>query len=88
MTTDVAKTDVVACVEALVRELVGETTPLSPQTNLYAELQIESLELQELTARLGRTCGVVLPRQEVLRCTTLEDLAQLVLRLQGKEHQA
>ena len=65
---------VVATVDAQVAALLGQAQSAIDPTRPLVEVGISSLDFVQLAAAVGRDLGVKIPRAELLRVSTLNDL--------------
>lgn len=72
-------------VEKIIGKQIGSDTALSPETQLQDDLNLDSLELVELSITLEKEFGVPLADAQVRHCVTLSDVIQLVLRAEPEE---
>jgi acyl carrier protein len=75
---------IVATVESVVLEHLGDDVPLTMITSLEDDLDIDSIELVDLGIKLERAFGITLSIADVRRCATIADLSGLV---QGTQQQ-
>lgn len=76
MVTKITSETVKAHVERLLRELVEQSEPLTPDTDLFADLAIDSLEGTELTARLAQEFGISLAIRDIRAWSTVGNVCE------------
>jgi acyl carrier protein len=86
MIQELTSTQIATQVEELVRTHVGSEDLLSPDVDLIYDLAMDSLELVELGLLLEKQFAIKLAIADIRRCTTLDDVIQLVTRnVEGKK---
>jgi acyl carrier protein len=84
MAIDPMLTEQASQIEEIVRAHVGSTTPIPLDASLADDLDIDSLELVELSLRLEKQFGVEFPSEDIRACNTLDDVIQVVSRTTKK----
>lgn len=80
MTDNSLQQTAAVCVEEIIREQIADDAVLTPETDLLMELAIDSLELVEMSRKIGKKLGLAkkLPIADLRNCTTVGELVQLV----------
>jgi acyl carrier protein len=87
MASDSILTEQASLIEEVVRTHVGSATPISLEASLADDLDIDSLELVELSLSLEKQFGVEFPSEDIRACNTLGDIIQVVSRTTQKHSQ-
>ncbi len=77
--------DVSARVEKIIQQQIGNDIPLSLDTNLQEDLDMDSLELVELGIALENEFDVSIPDAKVRRCATFNDIVQLIMHTEQEQ---
>lgn len=73
-------------VEVLAEEFELEPAEMTPEATLYEDLGLDSLDAVDMVVVLEKTFGMKLSNEEELRTIrTMEDLFQLLSRLQSEQ---
>jgi acyl carrier protein len=76
-------------VYAVLREYLGNSTLLLPDSDLLHDLGMDSLEQVELGLKLEKDFGIKIPVADLRGCVTIEEVIQLVERIasqKGAQH--
>lgn len=85
MASDSSQTTLSSRVEQIIHQHIGSTTELTPETDLFNDLAIDSLELVELGLRIEKQFGKKLPIADLRGCVTVGELTELVQRVTSVE---
>ena len=71
-------------VEEIIRKHVESDKPLDLATSLQNDLDIDSLELVELSVKMEKTFGISIPFADLRPCDTVGEVIQVVERIMSK----
>ena len=75
-------------VEILAEEFELDPADMGPEATLYEDLGLDSLDAVDMVVVLEKTFGMKLSNEEELRTIrTMDDLFQLLVRLQSEQEQ-
>jgi acyl carrier protein len=72
--------DVFQTISKIIIEQIDEEVTLTPETNIYDDLAVDSIELVEISVKLEKIFAVSLPFSELRNCITLLDLVNTITR--------
>jgi acyl carrier protein len=84
MTTGSLPEQLSSRVEEIIRQHVESAKPLELATSLQNDLNIDSLELVELSVKMEKTFAIKIPFADLRPCDTVEEVIQLVERIMSK----
>ncbi len=69
----------------ILRHHLGNDIVLSPGSDLLNDLGMDSLEQVELGLKLEKDFGIKIPVREMRSCVTVEEVVQLVARVESQK---